>query len=55
MRREDIRRLVQFKFGRGAPEVGALIEDADSEEAAGELFDRVFAVQTESDLLPAAQ
>lgn len=27
----------------------------DSEEAAGELFDWVFAVQTESDLLQAAQ
>ena len=54
-RREDIRRLVQLKFGRVAPEVGALIEGVDSEEAAGELFDRVFAVQTESDLLQAAQ
>src|SRR5919199_1232880 len=54
-RREDIRRLVRLKFGRVAPEVGALIEGVDSEEAAGELFDRVFAVQTESDLLQAAQ
>ena len=54
-RREDIKRLVQLKFGRVAPEVGALIEGVDSEEAAGQLFDRVFAVQTESDLLQAAQ
>jgi hypothetical protein len=54
-RREDIRRRVQLRFGRVSPEVGALIEGVDSDEAAGELFDRVFAVQTESDLLPAAQ
>jgi hypothetical protein len=54
-RRADIRRLVQLKFGRVSPEVDALIENVDSEEAAGQLFDRVFAVQTESDLLQAAQ
>jgi hypothetical protein len=48
---EVIGRLVQLKFGQVSPQVAALIDSTDTEDASNALFDRVFAAETESDLL----
>ena len=50
-RREDIRRLVQLKFGRVSPEVDALIEAPETEEGLTALFDRAVVAQREDELL----
>jgi hypothetical protein len=39
-RREDIRRLVQLKFGRVSSDVDALVEATETEEGLTALFDR---------------
>jgi len=53
--REDIRRLVRLKFGQVTTEVEAVIDAVRTEEEANSLFDRAFAVQTESGLLQSIQ
>jgi hypothetical protein len=50
-RREDIRKVVQARFGRVSPEVKAVIDGTEEEEALNALFDQALAAQTESDLL----
>ena len=48
---EVIRRLVQLKFGQVSPQMSAVIDSVDTEEASNTLFDRMFAAKTESELL----
>ena len=50
-RREDIRRLIQLKFGRLSPEVEALIEATETEDGLTALFDRAVVAQPEDELL----
>jgi hypothetical protein len=50
-RREDIRRLVQLKFGRVSPEVDARVEATETEEGLTALFDRAVVAQNEDELL----
>ena len=50
-RREDIRKVVQARFGRVSPEVEAVIAGTEAEAALSALFDRALAAQAESDLL----
>jgi len=49
-RREDIRKVVQARFGRVSPEMEAVIDGTEAEEALNALFDQALAVQTETDL-----
>ena len=50
-RREDIKRLVQFKFGRVSPEVDARVEATETEDGLTALFDRALVAQNEDELL----
>ena len=50
-RREDIKRLIQFKFGRVSPEVDARVEATETEDGLTALFDRAVVAQNEEDLL----
>ena len=50
-RREDIKRLVQFKFGRVSPEVDARVEATETKEGLTALFDRAVVAQNEDELL----
>ncbi len=54
-RREDIRELMQGKFGRVSPEVEAVIDGAATEDDLSALFRRAIAAQTEDDLLQATR
>ena len=54
-RREDIRKVVEVRFGRIAPEMEAIIDGTEAEEALNRLFERALTAQTESDLLRSAQ
>ena len=54
-RREDIRELMQDKFGRVSPEVEAMIGAASTEDDLRALFRRAIAAQTESNLLQATR
>jgi len=49
-RREDIRKVVQVRFGRVSPEMEAVIDGIEAEEALNALFDQALAAQTEADL-----
>lgn len=50
-RREDIRKVLQARFGRLSPETAHLIDGTATEEGLNALFDRALAIQVESDLL----
>ena len=50
-RREDIRRVIQLRFGRVSPEVDALIAATDTEDGLTALFDRAVVAQNEDELL----
>jgi hypothetical protein len=50
-RREDIKRLVQLKFGRVSPEVDALIASTKTEDGLRVLFDHAVVAQNEGDFL----
>ena len=49
--RKDIRKVVQVRFGRLSPEVEALIDGTEEEDALNALFDKALVAQTEGDLL----
>lgn len=49
--RQNIRELVQIRFGRVAPALDTQIDRADSEEALKALFRRAAVAQTEDDLV----
>ena len=50
-RREDIKRLIQYKFGRVSPEVDARVEATETEDGLTALFDRALVAQNEDELL----
>jgi hypothetical protein len=50
-KREDIKELIQGRFGAVSPEMAALIDGADSVDDLNALFRRAITAQTESDLL----
>src|SRR5205823_14187982 len=50
-RREDIKRLIQFKFGGVSPEIDALVEATETEDGLTALFDRALVAQHEEELL----
>ncbi len=52
---ENIRELMQGKFGRVSPEVDAMIDGAATEDDLRALFRRAIAAQTEGDLLQATR
>ncbi len=49
-RREDIRKVMQARFGRVSPEMEAVINGTEVEEALNALFDQALAAQTETDV-----
>src|SRR5919201_2327865 len=48
-RREDIKRLIQFKFGRVSPEVDARVEATETADGLTALFDRTLVAQNEDE------
>jgi len=50
-RREDIRKIVEVRFGRVSPEVDAVIGETEAEEELNALFERALQAQTENDVL----
>jgi hypothetical protein len=50
-RREDVRRVIQLRFGHVSPEVDALIAATETEEGLTALFDRAVVAQNEDELL----
>lgn len=50
--RKDIKKVVQSRFGHVSPEVEALIDGTEDEDALNALFDQALVAQKESDLLP---
>lgn len=49
-RREDIRRIIQTRFGQVSAEMDALISGTDTEDGLDALFERALTVQAVSDL-----
>jgi len=52
-RREDVKQVIELKFGRVSPEIAALIDTADTAASMTALLARVVAAETEEQLLPA--
>jgi len=50
-KREDIKELIQGRFGAVSPEMATLIDGADSVDDLNALLRRAITAQTESDLL----
>lgn len=50
-RREDIRKVVEVRFGRVSPEVNAVIDETETDEELNALFERALRAQTENDML----
>ncbi len=52
-RREDVKQVIELKFGRVSPEIATLIDTADTAASMTALLARVVAAETEEQLLPA--